>query len=53
MKRNLKKLDLNKKAVSNLSDLIKGGLRESHSISTIGDPTKNTGCFDCPPTTFR
>ncbi|MEM6719483.1 MAG: hypothetical protein AAF611_09225 [Bacteroidota bacterium] len=53
MKKNLKKLALKKKAVSNLSDLIKGGLRASGSISTITDPTANTGCYDCPPTTFR
>lgn len=52
MKKNLKKLALNKKAVSNLREMIKGG-KASGSIHTINDPTANTGCFDCPPTTFR
>lgn len=53
MKKSLKKLALNKKAVSNLHGMIKGGLREaSGSIDTINDPTANTGCFDCPPPTI-
>jgi hypothetical protein len=54
MKKNQKKLTLQKKAISNLSDLVKGGLaRASRSITTTTDPTANTGCFDCPPTTIR
>ncbi len=53
MKKSLKKLALNKKAVSNLHEMIKGGGRASGSIHTINDPTANTGCFDCPPTTIR
>lgn len=54
MKKNLKKLALNKKAVSYLSDMVKGGLdKVSRGITTTNDPTANTGCFDCPPTTIR
>ena len=52
MKKNLKKLALNKKAVSNLSEMIKGGMRRIATFPT-DDPTANTGCFDCPPTTMR
>jgi len=52
MKKSLKKLALNKKAVSSLSETIKGGRLRQATIST-NDPTANTFCFDCPPTTFR
>jgi len=51
MKKGLKKLSLNKKAVSNLSEIIKGGRRQIATFPT-NDPTANTGCFDCPPDTF-
>ncbi|MGH1385405.1 hypothetical protein [Kordia sp.] len=53
MKKNLKKLALNKKAVSNLTEKIKGGLRKEGDSFPTNDPTANTGCFDCPPTTIR
>ena len=49
MKKSLKKLALNKKAVSSLTEKIKGGLRKQHPTTDI---TANTGCFDCPPDTF-
>jgi hypothetical protein len=52
MKRNLKKLALNKKAVSNLSEIIKGGRRRVGGTFPTDDPTANTRCFDCPPDTF-
>jgi len=52
MKRNLKKLALNKKAVSNLGEMIKGGTGGiSVSIKTLTDPTADTRCFICPEPT--
>jgi hypothetical protein len=51
MKKSLKKLALNKKAVSSLTEKITGGLRRQDDAPTT-DPTKNTRCFDCPPDTF-
>ena len=54
MKKNLKKLALNKKAVSNLSEEIKGGFRRQYDDTsdtfTTGPtgPTAMTLCFDCP-----
>lgn len=44
MKKSLKKLSLNKKAVSNLTLKIMGG--KKHETTNI---TANTGCYDCPP----
>ncbi|MBC8754369.1 hypothetical protein H2O64_06780 [Kordia sp. YSTF-M3] len=49
MKKSLKKLALNKKAVSSLTEKINGGLRREAPTT---DPTENTRCFDCPPDTF-
>ena len=51
MKKSLKKLTLNKKAVSSLTVKIQGGLRRQDDHPT-NDPTANTGCFDCPPDTL-
>jgi hypothetical protein len=51
MKKSLKKLALNKKAVSNLAVKISGGLAAGKTFPT-NDPTANTGCFDCPPDTL-
>lgn len=54
MKRNLKKLALNKKSVSNLSEQIKGGLKQpdddTSDTYTTGPtgPTAMTMCFICP-----
>jgi len=54
MKKNLKKLALNKKAVSDLSVKITGGFRRQHDDTsdtfTTGPtgPTAMTLCFDCP-----
>lgn len=55
MKKNLKKLALNKKAVSNLSEEIKGGAfsrqyDDTSDTFTTGPtgPTAQTLCFDCP-----
>jgi len=54
MKKSIKKLSLNKKAISNLGETITGGTGSvSISITTINDPTAQTRCFICPvyPTT--
>ena len=51
MKKSLKKLTLNKKAVSSLTVKIQGGFRRQDDHPT-NDPTANTGCFDCPPDTL-
>ncbi|PTX64033.1 hypothetical protein C8N46_101643 [Kordia periserrulae] len=54
MKKNLKKLALNKKEVSNLSVRLKGGLRrqddDTSDTFTTGPtgPTAQTLCFICP-----
>jgi hypothetical protein len=53
MKKNFKKLALNKKEVSNLSVKLKGGLRRQDDTSdtfTTGPtgPTAQTHCFICP-----
>lgn len=53
MKKNLKKLALNKKSVSDLSVKIKGGLRREDDTTdtyTTGPtgPTALTLCFICP-----
>ncbi|WP_164484233.1 hypothetical protein [Kordia zhangzhouensis] len=53
MKKSLQKLSLNKKAVSSLTSTIKGGLRRAGDGLPTNDPTANTRCFDCPPTTFN
>ena len=53
MKKNLKKLALNKKAVSSLTVKIQGGLRrqddtsDTHTTGPTG-PTAMTMCFICP-----
>jgi hypothetical protein len=52
MKKSLKKLSLNKKAVSNLTVKIHGGLRRQDDQHPTTYPTKNTVCFDCPQDTF-
>jgi len=54
MKKSLKKLALNKKAVSSLTEKIKGGFeRQQDTINgSTTDPTANTRCFDCPPPTI-
>ena len=54
MKKNLKKLTLNKKSVSDLSVKIKGGIRrqddDTSDTYTTGPtgPTAQTLCFVCP-----
>jgi len=53
MKKSLQKLTLNKSAISNLSQKIKGGFRRADGTFPTNDPTANTGCFDCPPTTMN
>jgi hypothetical protein len=52
MKKSLKKLSLNKSAVSSLSELIKGGLRRQDDTilpanTTTTDPTELTWCYHC------
>ncbi|WP_173427046.1 hypothetical protein [Kordia jejudonensis] len=53
MKQSLKKLELNKKSVSNLSQKIKGGIADTiktiDTILTTTDPTLQTMCYHCPP----
>jgi len=54
MKKNFKKLTLNKKQVSDLSLKIKGGFkRPDDTFDTFttgpGGPTALTMCFICPP----
>lgn len=54
MKKSLKKLALNKKSVSNLSEKVKGGLQrqddDTSDTYTTGPtgPTAQTLCFICP-----
>ncbi|PTX64035.1 hypothetical protein C8N46_101645 [Kordia periserrulae] len=49
MKKSLKKLALNKKAVSNLSlEKIGGRAAQSNDILSCTDPTKLTWCYYCP-----
>ena len=49
MKKNLAKLSLNKKAVSNLSlHKIGGRAGKSDDILSCTDPTKLTWCYHCP-----
>lgn len=49
MKKSIKKLQLNKKAVSNLSESVKGGLRQDpFDPKDPFDPTANTWCYICP-----
>ena len=50
MKKGLKKLSLNKKGISNLSEMIKGGIQKTDTTQT-SDATKNTICFNCPQKT--
>ncbi|WP_173427048.1 hypothetical protein [Kordia jejudonensis] len=50
MKKSLQKLTLHKSAISNLSQLIKGGFRRANDTFPTNDPTANTGCFDCSVT---
>lgn len=47
MKKNLNTLALNKKAISNLSEILKGGLRQDRPKDPF-DPTANTWCYVCP-----
>lgn len=52
MKKSIKKLSLNKKAVSSLSSEITGGLRRAGNTGgplTCTDPTLLTHCYHCPP----
>lgn len=60
MKKNVRKLALNKKSVSDLSQTIKGGVRTTDdptktvddpikTIKTQTDPTALTMCYICPP----
>lgn len=53
MKKSLKKLELNKKSVSNLSQQLKGGRRDTiktiDTVLTTTDPTAQTLCYICPP----
>ncbi|PTX64034.1 hypothetical protein C8N46_101644 [Kordia periserrulae] len=52
MKKSIKKLSLNKKAVSSLSSEITGGLRRADNTGgplTCTDPTLLTHCYHCPP----
>lgn len=51
MKKSLKKLALNKKAVSNLTEKTIGGRQngESSPPLTCTKPTPNTMCYHCPP----
>jgi hypothetical protein len=50
MKKNFKKLTLNKKDVSNLSEKLKGGLDRQNDTLASGTsaPTFLTLCFVCP-----
>lgn len=51
MKKNLKKLALNKKAVSSLTSQIRGGFARAGKTSgplTCTDPTARTLCYICP-----
>ncbi|MEM6719486.1 MAG: hypothetical protein AAF611_09240 [Bacteroidota bacterium] len=56
MKKNLKKLELNKKSVSDLSGQVKGGLASisinDKTITTLTTsatgPTAQTRCYICP-----
>lgn len=49
MKKSLKKLALNKTAVSDLTDQVKGGRPGSVIIiKTSTDPTAMTWCYICP-----
>lgn len=50
MKKSLKKLALNKKAVSNLTIKTIGGAApgKSDDILSCTDPTKLTWCYHCP-----
>lgn len=50
MKKSLKKLALNKKAVSSLTVKVIGGRAgNTGGPLTCTDPTLRTLCFDCPP----
>lgn len=52
MKKSIKKLSLNKKAVSNLTVKLTGGLRRADNTGgplTCTDPTARTFCYYCPP----
>ncbi|WP_156168446.1 hypothetical protein [Kordia zhangzhouensis] len=52
MKKNIKKLSLNKKAVSSLGEKVVGGLRKAENTGgplTCTDPTARTFCYYCPP----
>ena len=49
MKKSIQKLSLNKKAVSNLTATIKGGLRKPDDSFPTTDPTAQTFCYWCPP----
>ncbi|MGH1385404.1 hypothetical protein [Kordia sp.] len=56
MKKSLKKLQLNKKAVSSLTTKVIGGLRRADKTGgplTCTDPTLNTMCYHCPPNEER
>jgi hypothetical protein len=51
MKKSLKKLSLNKKAVSSLTIKVVGGLRRADNTGgplTCTDPTLLTNCYHCP-----
>ncbi|KAB8151186.1 hypothetical protein EZY14_019640 [Kordia sp. TARA_039_SRF] len=54
MKKSIKKLALNKKAVSNLSmEKIGGRAAQSNDILSCTDPTKLTWCYHCPVDPIR
>ncbi|MEM6719487.1 MAG: hypothetical protein AAF611_09245 [Bacteroidota bacterium] len=52
MKKNLKKLELNKKAISNLTHKINGGaastFNETFLVACTNNPTALTWCYICP-----
>ncbi|MEM6719485.1 MAG: hypothetical protein AAF611_09235 [Bacteroidota bacterium] len=52
MKKSIKKLELNKKSVSDLSGQVKGGYGKDTTITTITTtatgPTAQTRCYICP-----
>ncbi|WP_430410630.1 hypothetical protein [Kordia sp.] len=57
MKKSLKKLTLNKKSVSDLSQKVKGGFKQENKtldtiLTTDTGPTALTMCYICPPDTL-
>lgn len=51
-KRNLKTLALNKKSISSLKEIVKGGMRTplDSDCTSLGDGTPcHTEGYDCPP----